>query len=86
MEGTIGTILVAVLTSAIGIASLAAAVEGWLLKNLNGFERLVIFVAGVMMIFPQAYMDIIGIIAASSVLVSKYLSRRAPNLTENKSI
>lgn len=86
MEGTVGTILVAVLTSAIGIASLAAAVEGWLLKNLNGFERLVIFAAGVMMIFPQAYMDIIGIIAASSVLVSKYLSRRAPNLTENKSI
>jgi TRAP-type uncharacterized transport system fused permease subunit len=84
LDGSVGTILISVFTSAIGIACLAAAIEGWLVKNLNMFERLLIFAAGISMIFPQTYMDIIGILLALLITIPKFFGRREPILTENK--
>jgi TRAP-type uncharacterized transport system fused permease subunit len=84
LNGSVGTIIISVITSAIGIACLAAAIEGWFVKNLNMIERLLIFAAGVAMIFPQTYMDIIGIVLASLIVIPKFIGRRTPILTENK--
>jgi TRAP transporter 4TM/12TM fusion protein len=43
-----------VLLAALGLASLAAATQGWLLRALAGWERWALALAGVMMIFPAA--------------------------------
>jgi TRAP transporter 4TM/12TM fusion protein len=86
MEGNVGNILISLLTAAFGVTCWAAGIEGWFGKNLNGLERILIFVAGVLMVFPQAMIDIIGIVIALIILLPKYLVRSEPKLSENESL
>jgi len=52
-QGTIGQIGMALLTGLIGTFSLAAAVEGYIFKKLNIFERIMLGVVAILLIFAS---------------------------------
>ena len=67
------------ITAAIGIAALAGGLQGWLFKKANWIERTMLIVAGVLLVYPKALMDIIGIglflfVIALQLLRNKVLS------------
>jgi TRAP-type uncharacterized transport system fused permease subunit len=49
------------LTAMIGIAALAAGVQNWLFKKTTAFERWLLIVAGLALVYPKAMFDYIGI-------------------------
>jgi TRAP-type uncharacterized transport system fused permease subunit len=61
-----------VLSAVIGIACLAVAVEGYLIKDTNIIERLVLFLAAFLLLQPGILTDSFGIIA----LIAIYLLQR----------
>ena len=65
-----------VITSLIGIASVSAAMEGYLIGNLNWFRRLLALVGGLMMIYPGTRTDIIGLALSGLVVALCLLDKK----------
>jgi TRAP-type uncharacterized transport system fused permease subunit len=71
-----GAIALVTATAAIGIAALAGGLQGWLLRRTVAWERWALVIAGIMLVYPRAMFDYIGIVLIAAVLVSQKL--RAP--------
>ena len=48
-------------TAMIGIAALAAGVQGWLFKKTTSPERWLLIIAGLALVYPKAMLDYIGV-------------------------
>ena len=62
-------IIWALAASAALVVCLASALEGWMLKRLNIFERLLLFGAGIALIPPNLLVNIGAVIVAGLVLL-----------------
>jgi len=47
-------------TAFIGIAALACGVQGWMLRRTTPLERLMLIVAGILLVYPAAAADLVG--------------------------
>jgi TRAP-type uncharacterized transport system fused permease subunit len=56
-----GDIALVSVTAMIGIAALAAGVQGWLFRKTTGIERWLLIIAGLALVYPKAMFDYIGI-------------------------
>ncbi len=63
------------ITAAIGIAALAGGLQGWLFRKANGIERTMLIIAGVMLVYPKALFDIIGIGLFAAVIAMQWLGK-----------
>lgn len=72
-------------TAIIGITALVTGVGGWLFRRTNWFERGVLVIAGIMLIYPEATLDAVGVglfaIAAVSQLVRMRRQQELPRVT-----
>jgi TRAP transporter 4TM/12TM fusion protein len=74
-----GSIALVTFTAAVGIMALCGAFQGWLFSKTPKYERLMLLVAGVMLVYPKTLFDIIGFGLVALVLLSQWLRRdRAP--------
>ncbi|RNF40212.1 TRAP transporter permease [Planococcus salinus] len=76
--GDASTIILSVITAAIGIWGIASAVEGWLLRHSLWYERLVMFAGSLLMIIPGVYSDVIGIAVLVSIIVLQKVTLKQP--------
>ena len=58
-----------IITSVIGMFAISAAIEGYMTTNLNPVLRIVLAVAGLMLIYPGIVTDIIGIVVTVCVFL-----------------
>ena len=65
-----------IVTSLIGIFGVAAAMNGFLFQKLSWPARIVICVAGLMMMDPTVITDIVGIVLMALVLTLQFLATR----------
>src|SRR5699024_10872889 len=63
-------------TSIVGIIALGAAVEGYLKTPLSPLVRLILAAGALMMIIPETYTDIAGIIVVALVAAWNWRSAR----------
>src|SRR4030081_1931737 len=56
-----GSIAVVAVTAALGIASLAGGVQGWLFGRTTWIERVMLIVAGLALVYPTTTADIVGL-------------------------
>ena len=61
------TILQAVFTAVLGVVCLASSMQGWLFTESSPAERLMMFVAGIVLVYPGLLTDLIGFGTASLV-------------------
>jgi TRAP transporter 4TM/12TM fusion protein len=68
------------LTAAVGIAALAAGFQGWALKKTTVFERWMLVIAGVALVYPGWRADVVGfgLVLAALVLQALRKPRTAP--------
>ncbi len=66
----------AVITSAIGVMFLAAAVEGYFVKDMPLFQRIPLIAGALMLIKPGLITDIIGLTLGLIIIAPLYLSGR----------
>ena len=65
-----------IVTSLIGIFGVAAAMNGFLFKKISWPVRIVICVAGLMMMDPTVITDVVGIVLMALVLTLQFLAAR----------
>ncbi len=70
-----GSIAVVTFTAAVGIMALSGAFQGWLFSRTPWPERLMLGVAGVLLVYPKTLFDIIGFVLVAVVLASQWLRR-----------
>jgi TRAP transporter 4TM/12TM fusion protein len=66
-----------VISAIAGIAALAAGAQGWLFKRTIRFERLLLVLAGLCLIYTTLFTDLIGAVLLALAVASQLL-RRAP--------
>ena len=60
LKGPATDIIWTTITAFLGIAALAGGVEGWFLKKTTLYERIMLIVAGLLLVYPIALYDIVG--------------------------
>jgi len=75
-----GSIALVTFTAAVGILALCGAFQGWLFKKTPPYERLMLLVAGVLLVYPKTLFDAIGFLLVAMVLVGQWL-RKPSTLT-----
>ncbi|MEO6564911.1 MAG: hypothetical protein ABIO63_02655, partial [Casimicrobiaceae bacterium] len=64
-------------TAIVGIATLAAGVQKWLLRACSQAERWVLIACGLMLVYPLAWLDGAGLIGVVALLVWQWRGLRA---------
>jgi TRAP transporter 4TM/12TM fusion protein len=76
LKGPVVDVIWTTLTAFIGIAALAGGVENWFLKRTTYYERIMLIVAGLLLVYPIAFYDIIGFSLMALVVVSQKLRKQ----------
>lgn len=76
LQGSVFTIIVAAITSLVGVSALAAAIEGYLIRSLHWAYRFVLFAASLVLIKGGWETDIIGFLAFGAVIILQLASQR----------
>jgi len=69
-----------IITSIIGMLGIGVAMQGYIFTNVNILFRLILFVAGLLSIYPGVYTDAIGIIVIATVLVMQKVKAKKEKL------
>jgi TRAP-type uncharacterized transport system fused permease subunit len=69
LQGDLLPVIVAVITSFIGVGCLAAGAMGYLLLNLNIVQRIILIFGALCLINPKYMTDILGLSAAALVVI-----------------
>src|SRR5258706_9933822 len=72
-----GSIAIVTVTAALGIASLAGGVQGWLFGRTTWAERVMLIVAGLALVYPTTTADIVGLTLFAIVVAIQLLRIRA---------
>ena len=68
--------VVIIITSVIGMYAISAALEGYMLTNINPVMRIILLAAGLMLIYPGTVTDIIGTAVTVAVFVIELQLRK----------
>lgn len=67
-----------VVTSFLGLTALAAGVENWLLKQTTLYERLMLIAGGLILVYPVALYDVIGMLLLAAAIASQKIRKTSP--------
>src|SRR5467141_3130987 len=70
-----GSIALVTFTAAVGIVALAGGLQGWLFKRTSLAERIMLIVAGFLLVYPKALFDAVGFALVVLVFVMQWLRR-----------
>jgi TRAP-type uncharacterized transport system fused permease subunit len=65
-------------TAAVGIMALCGAFQGWLFRKTTSHERWMLFVAGVLLVYPKTLFDVAGFGLVAVVLALQWFRRPSP--------
>ena len=68
------------ITSVVGIFGVSAALEGYLLKDMSWYQRVMSAVGGLMLIIPGLVTDSVGLCLVAAVVVMQLIQRRKEQL------
>ncbi len=66
-----------IITSVIGMFAISAAIEGYMTSTLNPVFRIILAVAGLMLIYPGTVTDIIGIVITVGIFVIQMTQKKS---------
>jgi TRAP transporter 4TM/12TM fusion protein len=82
LKGPAMNVIWTTLTAFIGIAALAGGVENWFLKKTTFYERIMLIVAGLALVYPEPLFDIVGFGLIVVTIISQKLRKEGqPFLT-----
>jgi TRAP-type uncharacterized transport system fused permease subunit len=75
LKGPVGDVIWTTITAFIGIAALAGGVENWFLKKTVIYERIMLIAAGLLLVYPIAFYDAVGLGLMILVIISQKLRK-----------
>jgi TRAP transporter 4TM/12TM fusion protein len=76
LKGSLGDIVVGVVTATVGAVLIAAGIRGYAFDHLNVFQKILVLAGGLLMIAPGVYMPVIGLAIALLTLGIPFIMRR----------
>lgn len=76
LEGSLQFIVIASVTTCIGVCAMAAAIQGWTFSKSPPWERFLLFAGACCLIMPETVTDIIGIALVTLPLLLSYRRSR----------
>ncbi len=76
IDTTAADVVLIVITSLIGIFSVSAAMEGYLLCNMKWYQRAISLVGGLLLIYPGWITDTVGIALVAGIIILQLVSRK----------
>jgi TRAP transporter 4TM/12TM fusion protein len=73
-----GSIALVTFTAAVGIMALAGGFQGWLFRRAPAYQRAMLLVAGVMLVYPSKLLDAVGFALVAVVLALQWFRKSAP--------
>ncbi|MBR4940714.1 MAG: TRAP transporter permease [Clostridia bacterium] len=84
VDTNVGEVILICITSLVGIFAVSAALEGYLLRRMPWYQRLISVVGGLLLIYPGILTDIIGLALAAVVVVFQIIARQKSRSVESK--
>jgi TRAP transporter 4TM/12TM fusion protein len=82
LKGPVNNVIWTTFTAFVGIAALAGGVENWFLKKTTFYERIMLIVAGLALVYPEPLYDLVGFGLIAVVIISQKLRKdEQPSLT-----
>lgn len=81
IDTTIPEVFLICVTSLVGMFAVSMALEGYLLCNMRWYERIASIVGGLLLIYPGAVTDVIGLLIVVVVVLLQYIDRKKQNTT-----
>jgi len=75
LKGPAWDVVWTVVTSFLGLTALAGGVENWFLKKTTLYERVMLLAGGLMLVYPVALYDAIGVVLMGAVVVSQKMRK-----------
>jgi TRAP transporter 4TM/12TM fusion protein len=76
IDTNVAEFVMIIITSVIGMYAISAALEGFMLTNLNPLMRIILAAAGLMLIYPGTLTDIIGIVITALIFAVEIPKRK----------
>jgi TRAP transporter 4TM/12TM fusion protein len=76
IDTTLQGIVWVVLTSVTGMIAIGSAMVGFWARRMNVFERVIAFITGLMLVYPEGISDSVGIIVFTALVISQYFFRK----------
>ena len=81
IDTSVPEVILICVTSLVGMFGVSMALEGYLLCNMRWYERIVSIIGGLLLIYPGAVTDIIGLLIVTVVVLLQYIDRKKQNST-----
>ena len=79
IHASAGQVIMTTITALIGMVGISSAMIGYLYRRLNAIERLIIFAAGLCLIDPESFTDLVGIGVMIALVAFQYFRSRKVN-------
>ena len=76
VDTTAGEVILIVITSIVGIFGVSSGLQGYILKHIPWWERIITIVGGLLLIYPGIVTDLIGLVLVGGVVLLQYLGRK----------
>ena len=76
VDTTAWEVILICITSLVGIFSVSAALEGYVLRNMTWWQRIIIAVGGLLLIYPGWVTDVIGLAMVAVIVGIQILEKR----------
>ena len=81
VDTNVGEVILICITSVIGIAAVAAALEGYLMDRIHWTFRIVAAIGGLLLVYPGVVTDVIGLALVVVVVIGQIIGRNAHKKT-----
>ena len=76
IDTTVTGFIMIVITSFVGMLAIAAAIEGYMFKNINPVFRILLAAAGLALIYPGTLTDVIGLVVVAIIFAIEIIQKR----------
>jgi TRAP-type uncharacterized transport system fused permease subunit len=76
LKGDPVSIIWTFLTALAGIFALAAGMDGWMFKRATTYERAILILAGLTLVYPSLVYDLIGLGLVGTAILSQKVFRK----------
>jgi len=77
---TVWEVVLICITSCVGIFAVSASLEGYFLHHMTWYERIISAIGGLLLIYPGAVTDLIGVSLVGIVLMVQFITKKAYTL------
>ena len=76
VDTTAGEVILIVITSIVGIFGVSSGLQGYILKHMPWWERIIVIVGGLLLIYPGLVTDIVGLVLVGGIVILQYIGKK----------